>query len=130
MLRPPRKPRRAKHSETNIQDYPIDSRPNASPLQNLSTRGITPNQFANAIFRPSLYYGSPILISRFVSNTWLGAGLPQLSNGCNINRKTRPDKPFNEFGARFHTELLLLVEFNEPQSHRGRGGKRKRELYV
>ena len=28
------------------------------------------------------------------------------------------------------TELLLLVEFNEPQSHRGRGGKRKRELYV
>jgi tetratricopeptide (TPR) repeat protein len=32
------------HSETNIQDYPIDSRPNASPLQ-----VITPHQFANNI---------------------------------------------------------------------------------
>jgi hypothetical protein len=28
------------------------------------------------------------------------------------------------------TELLSNVEFNEPQRHRGRKGKRKRELYV
>ncbi|MEW6494548.1 MAG: hypothetical protein AB1589_18825 [Cyanobacteriota bacterium] len=37
--------RRAKLSETNIQNYPIDSRPNASPLQI-----INPHQFANNIF--------------------------------------------------------------------------------
>jgi hypothetical protein len=33
-------------------------------------------------------------------NTWLGAGLRKLSDGCNINRKTRPYKPFNEAGLR------------------------------
>jgi hypothetical protein len=31
----------------------------------------------------------------------LGAGLPKLSDGCNINRKTRPYKLFNEFGASY-----------------------------
>ena len=31
-----------------------------------------------------------------MSNTWLGAGLLKLSDGCNINRKTRPYKPFND----------------------------------
>ncbi len=35
---------RAKHSETNIQEYPIYWRPYASPLQ-----ALTPHQFANNI---------------------------------------------------------------------------------
>ncbi len=42
-----------------------------------------------------------------MSNAWLGAGLLKLSDGCNINRKTRPYKPFNDNGARSQEKIIL-----------------------
>jgi hypothetical protein len=47
----------------------------------------------------------------------LGAGLPKLSDGCNINRKTRPYKLFNEFGASYQVkQTAIAIRLNKQRS--------------
>jgi hypothetical protein len=50
----------------------------------------------------------------------LGAGLPKLSDGCNINRKTRPYKLFNEFGASYQVkQTAIAIRLNKQRSPLG-----------
>ncbi len=78
---------RAKHSEINIQDYQIDSRPNALPLQ-----AITPHQFANNIFKPladlaDVNSYTPLLVNHEI------VSLPSASTIAVLRRELKDRRP-------------------------------------